>query len=271
MALLACPALQAKVVEFLSPSRESELKEQLMQIIRRFLRLLRRIMGTQNVIDALERIDSQSADGRARADRSLHDLREYLEGEMAALHTRLTRQISDLPPQIPAMVSTGPHQVRPTVSQELQTLHRLAQVRQPDGRLGLLDLDELEGLSKSGVFIVGNARSGTTILFKCINLAKDVYLLGEGNLYANHGNPEFRSSYNETHEHLRNPRAKGFFLPEPPVSLQGGMAYMAWLARHYRYVGDKLAFGVGCTRDGVPHQDAFFEFQTRYFFLAKYF
>jgi len=269
-----------------------------MRILQKPVRLLRNIIGVPNVIHALIReIGSLRADLTAHEARQLEDLRKHLDEKVAnlysqvtrdvaglapqiaqivdekvaGLHSQLTQGVAGLAPQIAQIVSAKWDTCQPAVPRELLTLDRLSRLVEPDEQLRLSDLSELEELSKKGLFVVGNARSGTTILLRCLNLSRDVYLMAESNLFFKHREPNFRSWHNQEHEKVNTPPYKGTFLPEPPIPLQGGLAHLAWLARHYRYVGEKLAFGPGNTVNGVPFQDVFFEFQSRFFFLATYF
>jgi hypothetical protein len=270
-----------------------------MQIIRRPIHWLRRVIGIPNVIHALSReigslrTDLTACEGRRlddpnvihplireigdlRADlgahetRQLDDLRQYLDEKVADLQFQVAQDAAGLAPQVAEILSAKREVCQPPIPRDLLTLYRLSQPAEPDEQLGLSDLSELEELSRKGLFVVGNARSGTGILFRCLNLSRDVYLMGEANLFFKHREPDFRSWHNQEHKKVNTPPYKGTFLPEPPIPLRGGLAYLAWLARHYRYVGEKLAFGPGNTVNGVPFQDVFFEFQSRFFFLATY-
>ena len=230
-------------------------------MLRKLVHLFRRATGIPGAIDVLiEHTNNQTA-----------DLTAHMSNQAEALQSHLAEQVVASALQIAQTAPAKPDHSRAAEPPDVQMLGLLARGLQSDGHLGLQSLCELEALSRKGVFVVGNARSGTTILQKCLNLSKDVYLLDESNVYVNHSKPEFHSWFNRQHQEFKNARAKGTFIPEPPVPLDGGLAYLAWLARHYRYVGEKTAFGPHGTWDGAPFQDACLRFQGRFFFLGTYF
>ena len=139
------------------------------------------------------------------------------------------------------------------------------------GRGGFRALPGLEALARRGLFIVGNARSGTSILCRCLNCSRDVYLLEESNAYVNYARPDFPHWFNRMHREMSgNYPSKGTYLPSPPVAVDGMLPYLLWLSRHCRYVGEKVAFGPHGTFGDRPFQDVFFEFHSRFFYLSKY-
>jgi len=122
------------------------------------------------------------------------------------------------------------------------------------------------------LFIVGCARSGTTILADSLNLSEDVYLLEEANLFANAMRSDFLSWYNQMHLEVncRDPR-KGLFLTDPGLtSQQPGLEYLRWLLQRYQWAGEKIVFVPTGRLDDRWQQEVFFEFHARYFGLAKY-
>jgi hypothetical protein len=250
--------------------------------IRKLIHLLRRIIGIHNVVDVLGQIPRQTADLMALAndlsadpsaprDGQPDSLKAHLEEEATVPHSCLTEQIAEAAPQIARTAWAKPAYVPPRLPPDLRTLEHLARGLQANGDLDLRDLCELEALGKKGLFVVGNVRSGTSILQRCLNLSKDVYLLDESDIFRNHSKSDFRWWFHQKHEGFRNAPIKGRFIPAPPIELPSGMAYLAWLARHYRYVGEKITFGPMCTLEGVPYPDVFFAFQSQFFFLAAYF
>jgi Sulfotransferase family len=94
-------------------------------------------------------------------------------------------------------------------------------------------------LAARGLFIVGHARSGTTVLQRALNTSPDVTVLGEANIHTRAAAAGFADWYNAMHVSFGNPPAKGDRCPEI-----NGDAFdvFAELARHYRWVGDKMAF-----------------------------
>ena len=72
------------------------------------------------------------------------------------------------------------------------------------------DINDLEDRS---IFIVGCARSGTTILWKALNCSDDIFLLSETNPYRNGWKANFVDTYNYKHERLGNQKQKSLYLP----------------------------------------------------------
>ena len=140
-----------------------------------------------------------------------------------------------------------------------------------EGRDDFGDLPSLEALARRGLFVVGNARSGTSIFCRCLNYSRDVYLLEECNVHVNHHRPDFHAWFNRMHRELGNLPSKGTYVPSPPVPLEGGLPYLRWLSRHHKYVGEKVAFVPLGTYGGRPFQDVFFEFHSQFFYEAKHF
>jgi len=131
----------------------------------------------------------------------------------------------------------------------------------------LLSDEDYERLNEKGLFIVGSARSGTTILCRCLNVSKDIYLLEEANLFLTHDRDDFVEYFNAQHIAYENYRTKGTFIPPIPTSGKSGFAFLAQMSRRYRYVGEKVAFGVS----DQPLQELFFMFQAKYFYYSTYF
>lgn len=122
------------------------------------------------------------------------------------------------------------------------------------------DFDERQGL-----FVIGSARSGTTLLAETLNLSPQVFLLEEAFLYRDAKEPEFCSFFNRRHREYGNYKAKGRYLP-----YFGGREHTAWdllclLAQRYRYVGEKVAMG-----PWIDWDEALLEFQGAYFYHAHY-
>ena len=134
-----------------------------------------------------------------------------------------------------------------------------------------LSSEQLGVLGDKGVFIVGNARSGTAILCDCFNLSPEIFLLGEANVYLHHRRDDFAAKFNRQHEDVRNRRGKGTYLPPAIAAESGGMAALWRMGRFHRYVGEKIAFGPHGTVGGQSHQELFFAFHARYFYASKYF
>ena len=111
-----------------------------------------------------------------------------------------------------------------------------------------------------GLFVIGHARSGTTVLQYALNSSPDIFLFGEANFH-NHGRQEeaFAAWYNQMHTQFRNPPAKGDRCPLVPGSY---LDVMAHLRDHFRWVGEKVAF-----RD----DSLGYSFASSYDFLLRHF
>ncbi|MBY0611848.1 MAG: sulfotransferase [Beijerinckiaceae bacterium] len=118
-------------------------------------------------------------------------------------------------------------------------------------------------VSFPGIFIVGHARSGTSILLDALNSSKAIFMFGEANFHETHPRTDFRQWYNSMHEGFGNLRGKGTYCPALLGDEASGWDYLQQMSKSFRRVGDKVAF-----RDetlGYNFQ-RFFDFQTRHFF-----
>lgn len=115
-------------------------------------------------------------------------------------------------------------------------------------------------------FVVGAARSGTTILQAALNSSPDIFLFGEANFYLDPGTADFRQRYNAMHASYGNQETKGTYCPNLLGEQGSCYNYLKRLSETYRYSGDKLAFA-----EPFGHStDAFMEFQARHFYEARY-
>jgi hypothetical protein len=101
---------------------------------------------------------------------------------------------------------------------------------------------ECRGLNEQGLFIVGCARSGTTILCDCLNLSPDVFVLNEAHFFFNSVFGDFSSYFNRQRALESRYRAKGTYLPPPLKKERGGLAALARLGREYP-IGRNSRFG----------------------------
>jgi hypothetical protein len=98
-------------------------------------------------------------------------------------------------------------------------------------------LDTVKGRK---LFVLGHARSGTTILGRLLNSAEEVLLLGEAHLFESHWNSNFVSDFNGHHQRTKKVRSKGTRLP-PQYAGMLPEAILQRLGEHYRWVGEKIA------------------------------
>lgn len=125
-------------------------------------------------------------------------------------------------------------------------------------------------LTKRCLFVVGNARSGTTLLYMCLNQSPDVFLLNESSFYLHLQKPDFVHWYNDFQKGLGNQRGKDTWIPCAPNGDSSGVATLKNLAHHHRWVGEKIAFGPHPDVTGRSNQEVFFDFQSRYFYDSTY-
>ncbi|MDZ8260898.1 hypothetical protein [Nostoc sp. ChiQUE01b] len=130
--------------------------------------------------------------------------------------------------------------------------------------------EDYEKLSKAGLFIIGSARSGTSILCDCLNLSPDVFLLGEANLYIHHNLDNFVEFFNNQHIQFNNRRSKGTFAPPSRLSESGGINFLSRMKKNYNFVGEKIAFGPNGKIDNQSFQEVFFNFNAIYFYFSNY-
>ena len=99
-----------------------------------------------------------------------------------------------------------------------------------------------DGLSHNGLFVVGHARTGTSVLQTALNTSPEIFLLGEANLHLTHSKPCYAAWYRTMHESFNNPPSKSTSCPDPDDSTGDAWDVLLTLRQHYRLVGDKLAF-----------------------------
>ena len=68
-------------------------------------------------------------------------------------------------------------------------------------------------LESQGLFIIGAARSGTTILQNALNDSRDIFLFGEPCFHADSGDADFASRYNTMHRSWGNQENKSSYCP----------------------------------------------------------
>ncbi len=114
--------------------------------------------------------------------------------------------------------------------------------------------------SERGVFVVGHARSGTTVLADALNTSDDVCCLMEPYFYRSFDIPHFSESFNLMHRGFGNPPIKGYWIPE--FGGETARSVVSHLRDTYRYVGEKLAFR---QRENDYDPDKFLNFAVTYF------
>ena len=138
-------------------------------------------------------------------------------------------------------------------------------------------LDEIKtcrSIASRCAFVLGPARSGTTILGQIVNANDRAFMTGEANFYLAGPHPDFREWYNNQHVVFRNHISKISYAPH--FTYPGEHEWWQWLARaaeYYEIVGDKMAFTDQniCTcnsHEFMPFFEARF-FESRYMFIFR--
>ena len=100
-------------------------------------------------------------------------------------------------------------------------------------------------VEQRGLFVLGSARSGTSILTDALNCSPDVLVLAEALLFMQAETANVPAIFNAAHRSYGHVRYKGSYLaPGIAVDL-GPLALLERLGRHFAYVGDKVAIGPG--------------------------
>jgi hypothetical protein len=126
------------------------------------------------------------------------------------------------------------------------------------------------GLYEKLLFIVGNARSGTTIVANILNMSERIFVMEEANLFIHLTKTEFPKWFNTMHCNLGKPPRKGTYVPPFQGEGETGLMTLRHLARDYDFVGDKVAFNPLETFDGRSQQQYFFEEHSKLFRGCRY-
>lgn len=122
-------------------------------------------------------------------------------------------------------------------------------------------------LDLHGLFIIGAARTGTTILQNALNDSDDVFLLGEPALHHDAGGADFAARYNAMHRAWHNQENKSSHCPSFFEDDASWYAYLLHLAGLYRRVGAKLIILPERTE---AEATLVFDFYCRYFYRSHY-
>jgi hypothetical protein len=117
------------------------------------------------------------------------------------------------------------------------------------------------------MFIIGAARSGTTVLQNALNDAPDIFLLGEPDFLHDQDEPGFAARYNAMHRAWANQETKSTFCPAILPEDGTWREYVAALAVRHRYVGAK--FVINPVRE-QGYLDRLCDFFCREFYQAKF-
>jgi hypothetical protein len=126
---------------------------------------------------------------------------------------------------------------------------------------------DLSALDDRGLFVIGHARSGTTVLQNALNASPAIYLFNEANFHCDGGAPGFGARFNSWHRALGNQPSKGTYCPAV-LAVDGGWAdYLRQLSCYHRRVGEKLAISpIGKWVQGA----ALMDFMARHFYRSHF-
>ena len=127
--------------------------------------------------------------------------------------------------------------------------------------------DRLELPSDRFLFVIGAARSGTTVLQNALNDSSEIFLFGEPNFHTDDGTPGFAARYNAMHRSWANQENKSSFCPAVLPTDGTWREYLSKLGAHYRLVGAKTV--IEPARDRA-YLDQLFDFQCRNFYRSRY-
>ena len=131
------------------------------------------------------------------------------------------------------------------------------------------ELEVCGALARRCLFVMGFARSSTTITLEILNTAPNALLLGEANFFQPREAPRWRDWYNTQHVSFRNQATKSAYTPDfVPDRLHTWWEWMEAAAAHYDVLGDKVAFSSNHLAGSGPEAISRF-FEAR-FFGAKY-
>lgn len=126
---------------------------------------------------------------------------------------------------------------------------------------------DIRTLDKQGLFVVGAARSGTTVLQNALNDSRDIFLFGEPTFHDDPGTTDFAARYNYRHRAWGNQENKSSFCPAFFASDALWSDYLCHLATMYRYVGSKIVVNPEKSQETCQR---IFDFHCRHFYRSHY-
>ena len=246
---------------------------------------IRRLAGTDGVAARIGAIAAEIETVKARLDaldwaraRSAQDLGDLLR-EIAQHQNDLANRIRDI-----GQAQTGFEQIQHALAQEISAM------RTSYGRTGPGETYASSGaapaeypksefatcrtMAKNAVFILGFARSSTTIVQQIVNWSHEALILGEANFHLPSDASRFRDGYNAQHVEFGNQVSKTTYAPDfVPERPHTWWQWLAEAAKHYPIVGDKMAFTAYHLTTVDRHAtQAFFEsrfFDAKYIFIIR--
>jgi hypothetical protein len=128
-------------------------------------------------------------------------------------------------------------------------------------------VENAPALDRQGLFVLGAARSGTTVLQNALNDSRDIFLFGEPAFHDDPGSADFAARYNAKHRAWGNQETKSSFCPAFFEDDASWHDYLRHLATLYRYVGSKIVINPGNARETCQRV---FDFHCRHFYRAHY-
>ncbi len=113
----------------------------------------------------------------------------------------------------------------------------------PDAIALVEELRTCRSIAGRCAFVLGPARSGTTILAQMINASSRAFITTEAFYCLAENHTDFRRWYNDQHRRFENQVSKTSYAPN--FGYSGEHEWWKWLARaaeHFDVVGDKMAF-----------------------------
>jgi hypothetical protein len=128
------------------------------------------------------------------------------------------------------------------------------------------EIDTCRQLAPRAVFVMGVARSSTTIVTQIINTSRQAMILGEANFYIGKtGCARFSDWYNAQHELFDNQISKTSYAPDfIPLKDHLWWEWLAEASQYYHLIGDKMAFS-------AQHFNLVAPYKVRRFFEARFF
>jgi hypothetical protein len=133
--------------------------------------------------------------------------------------------------------------------------------------VGPVIAENTRALDTQGLFVLGAARSGTTVLQNALNDSRDIFLFGEPAFHDDPGSADFAARYNSRHRAWGNQETKSSFCPAFFDGDASWCDYVRHLATLYRYVGSKIVINPDKAQETCQRV---FDFHCRYFYRAHY-
>lgn len=202
--------------------------------------LISRVNGASQITRCLGALQAQITAATAESAARAQDL-----------ELRLDRAIAELAARSPAAEANVESQTQSEQKQQFRAVEQ--------------EIATCRRLAASMVFILGFARSGTTILTEIVNTASRALILGEANFYMPHEQPRFRDRYNTQHFSFRNQVSKSTYAPDfLPISNHLWWEWLEEASTFYSILGDKMAFN-------AQHFDTVGPAAIMSFFEARFF